>query len=119
MKRRALLVITALITVVLLVTVSATAKKPTEWTYFAYGTINDYNDAPSSTIIDGYWNLKIQGNQIWLQVNYIEKNLIEAVENSPDGSVDLFEFSYMGQPMAFIEGEDTLDIFAVMKVDKT
>lgn len=57
-------------------------------------------------------------NKIILDMYYMEINDIETVENSPEGSADIFHFSITGKPMMFIESADKLEIFAVMRVEK-
>ena len=88
------------------------------WEYYAYGTITGYEAAANSHIADGFWNLKVTNNKIILDMYYMEINDIETVENSPEGSADIFHFSITGKPMMFIESADKLEIFAVMRVEK-
>jgi len=119
MKRELLLVMSAilLITIVSGIAISAQGNG---WEYYACGTVDGYEDAPSASIdTPGFWNLKVQGDKIWLDVRYLETNVMSGMEGSPEGSVDILESSMTGKPMVFIESEDKLEIFAVMRITKT
>ena len=98
---------------------SVIAKQPVDWEGYAYGTITNYDDAPSASIVSGFWNLKILDDKVWLNVYYIEKNTIGSEENSPDSSIDLFEITLIGKPMAmYTDDNDRLHIFAQIQIKK-
>lgn len=118
MKRKGLVVLATIVVSALVAAIYVTAKQPSDWEYYAYGEILDYQDAPSAEIKSGFWNLKVSGNKVWLHAYYLEENLDEAVEVSPEGSVDVFEWSMLGKPMMMYEDGDKLYIFAQLQVKK-
>jgi hypothetical protein len=120
MKKKQVLLFAIITASVLFTTVIA--KQPTDWEQYAYGTITEYDEAYSSEIVTGFWKLKVQDKKVWFEVNYMEKNLIEAEEGSPEDSVDTFEMTITGaKPFAMWtdEGEGQLYIFAKLQVKKT
>ena len=120
MKKKAILILTAILAILVIAGISVFAQGGSDWEYYACGTIDGY-EAVESAEIDppGFWNLKVQGKKIWLDVYNLETNLIADIEGSPEGSVDILEYSMTGKPMVFIESEDKLEIFAVMRVTKS
>jgi hypothetical protein len=121
MKRKGLIFLATIVVSTIIIGIYVTAKQPTSWDYYAYGGILDYQDAPSAEIKSGFWSLKISGKKIWLTQYYLEENLDDGVENSPESSVDIFEKSIVGDPIFFFEdeAEKKLYLFAEWKVKKT
>jgi hypothetical protein len=103
----------------LLIGIYVTAKQPTIWDYYAYGDILDYQEAPSAEIKSGFWNLKVSGKKVWLNAYYLEKNLDENIEDSPDNSVDTFEWSVVGKPFFIYVDEPKLYVFTKLEVKKS
>lgn len=119
MKKKAILILTAILALVVIAGISVSAQGG-GWEYYACGTIDGYEAVESAEINPpGFWNLKVQGKQIWLDVYNLETNLDADIEGSPEGSIDIFEYSMTGKPMVFSEDEGKLEIFAVMRVTKT
>ena len=121
MKRKGLILLTTIVVSTLLIGIYVTAKQPTNWEYYAYGDILNYQNAPSAEIKSGFWNLKVSGKDVYLNVYYLEENLDEEVEGSPENSVDTFEWSIVGKPF-FIDvdvGQQKLYVFAKFEVKKT
>ena len=119
MKRKGLIVLATIVVSSLAAAIYVTAKQPADWEYYAYGEILDYQDAPSAEIKSGFWNLKVSGKKIWLNAYYLEENLDPEIEGSPFGSVDIFEWSMLGNPMMMYEDGDKLYIFAQLQVKKS
>ena len=98
MKTKHVVMLSGLIIASMFVVSTGIAKQDAEWKDYAYGTLTDYENIASAQIVDGIWNLKIKGDTVWFYACYQEENLIEADENSPDGSIDILEFTLQGQP---------------------
>ena len=121
MKRKGILILATIIVSTFLIGIYVIAKQPTSWDYYVYGGILDYQDAPSAEIQSGFWNLKISGKKVWLNLYYLEENLDEDIEASPDNSVDIMDWSIVGNPLFMYEDEveEKLYLFAEWKVKKT
>ena len=67
MKKKAILILSAVLAVLLVAGISVFAQGG-GWEYYAYGTIDGYEAVESAEIIPpGFWNLKVQGNKIGLR----------------------------------------------------
>jgi hypothetical protein len=121
MKRKGLLILTTIIVSAVFLSIYTIAKQPSNWEYYAYGHITNYQEAYSAEIKSGFWNLKVLGKEVWLNIYYLEKNLDSDVENSPEDSTDMFEMSVNGKPFFIYEdvGLGKLYVFAKFQVKKT
>lgn len=99
MKTKSVLLM-SLIMLSSLLAVSSIAKHPTVWENYAFGTLEKYNADPglSAELVDGIWNLKVKDDTVWFYACYQERNLDAEEENSPEGSIDILEFTLQGQP---------------------
>jgi hypothetical protein len=94
------------------------AKQQVEWTYYAYGTLDNYHQEDGSAeVVSGIWNLKVLGDRVWFNGYYLEKNMDDR-EDEPVGSIDIFEWELDGKPTMYFEG-DVLVIIGNMKTTKT
>jgi hypothetical protein len=121
MKKKAFLSLASIATITFIMAITVTANQPTDWDYYAYGDIVDYQDTNSAEIKSGFWNLKVSGEKVWLYMYYLEENIEPDVENSPKFSVDIFEWSILGKPMFYFEDdvEKKLWILVQFQVKKT
>ncbi|MBD3204944.1 hypothetical protein GF319_01210 [Candidatus Bathyarchaeota archaeon] len=94
------------------------AKQQTEWTHYAYGTLDNYDEVEASAeVVSGFWNLKVLGDKVWFNGYYLEKNLDQR-EDEPIGSTDIFEWEMDGKPRMSWD-ENNLTIEGNMKITKT
>jgi len=100
---------------------TATAKYKTDIEGYACGTLSNYGGEPGlpCELVDGVWNLKIAGGKVWFYACITERNLDEEVENAPENSIDVLEYSIIGKPMNIYENETDIGVFGVIQVKKT
>ena len=59
--------------------------------YKAGGKLVTYGGPPSSAeVVNGHWRVVVKGDDVDFQAYYRERNLVEAEEESPVGTIDLF-----------------------------
>jgi hypothetical protein len=128
MRKKSILIIASVLVFSFLAASVVIAKQDTDWDMYACGTITNYRYEPnlSAEILDGIWNLKVKDGKVWFYICNQEKNIDEAVEGGPAGSVDILEYSLIGTPMAMgyvDEDDDEVDdyffVFGKMQVKKT
>ena len=120
MKTKTVVILSVLVLASMFVVVPVIAKQLAPWEHFAYGTFTDYYDDPDlpevpegedpipmgAEIVDGIWNLKVKDDAVWFYACVQEKNIDPDEENSPEGSIDILEYTLQGQPVAmgFFDG---------------
>ena len=122
MKRRyATLIMISILTLTFVAVFTATAKYKTDVEGYACGTLTQYNDDPylPAELLDGVWNLKIADGKVWFYACITEMNHDSMVENAPENSIDLLEYSIIGKPMDIYEEDGVIGVFGVIQVKKT
>jgi len=119
-KNKALLMFTVL-ALTLFAVYTATAKYKTDVKGYACGTLYQYNDDPTlpAELLDGVWNLKIADGKVWFYACITEMNLDPEVEDAPENSIDVLEYSIIGKPMDISEEDGVISVFGVIQVKKT
>lgn len=87
MRKSSLVVLSLVVLLTSLVVLPVSAAKAT---YKAGGKVTAYADAWSSEIVSGHWSVTVEDGVVDFKVFYVERNLDWTVEDSPDGSIDLF-----------------------------
>lgn len=76
----------------------------------------DVNEDPGSVILKGQWDLKIKDGIVEFGYYYLELNIYEDVEYSPEGSIDHFRGNLEVEGYAIYE--DHVEIWGTNHVDK-
>jgi hypothetical protein len=122
MKRRyATLIMLTILVFVFVAVITATANYKTDIEGYACGTLTQYNDDPDlpAELLDGVWNLKIADGKVWFYACITEMNHDPEVEDAPENSIDLLEYSIIGKPMDISEDAGVISVFGVIQVKKT
>jgi len=122
MKRKyASLLILIILTFTFVAVFTVTAKYKTDIDGYACGTLSQYGGEPGlpCELVDGVWNLKIADGKVWFYACITERNLDETVENAPEDSIDLLEYSMIGKPFDIDEDGGVISVFGVVQVKKT
>ena len=85
----------------------------------ANGKLTHYGDVwgdPGSVIVKGQWNLKIKDGVVDFGYYYLELNIYEDVEYSPEGTIDHFRGNLDVEGYAIYE--DHVEIWGTNYVDK-
>ena len=105
------------VTLLFLLTQSVTVSAKQDRLIFkASGTIDYYVDAESAEIISGHWSIQVKGEELIYKAMYKELNLDEEIEQSPEGSVDIFTHTLTTD--AYELDEDVLTFEGDMQVKK-
>ncbi len=105
----------------LLAVYTATARYKTDIDGYACGTLTQYKDDPNlpAELLDGVWNLKIADGKVWFYACITEMNHDPEVEDAPENSIDVLEYSIIGKPMDVSEEDEVVIVFGVIQVKKT
>lgn len=76
----------------------------------------DVNEDPGSVIVKGQWNLKIKDGDVDFGYYYLELNIYEDVEYSPEGTIDHFRGNL--EVSEYIIHDDYIEIWGINHVDK-
>ena len=119
-RNKALLMFTVL-ALTLFAVYTATARYKTDVEGYACGTLSQYKDDPTlpAELLDGVWNLKIADGKVWFYACITEMNLDPEVEDAPENSIDVLEYSIIGKPMDIMEEDGVVSVFGVIQVKKT
>jgi len=122
MKRKyATLLMLTILTFTFVAVFTVTAKYKTDTEGYACGTLSQYNGDPGlpAELLEGVWNLKIADGKVWFYACITEMNHDPEVEDAPENSIDLLEYSIIGKPMDIDEGNGVIGVFGVIQVKKT
>ena len=122
MKRKyGTLLMISILTFTFVAVFTVTAKYKTDIEGYACGTLYKYNDDPElpAELLDGVWNIKIADGKVWFYACITEMNHDPMVEDAPENSIDLLEYSIIGKPMNIYEEDGVIGVFGVIQVKKT
>jgi hypothetical protein len=83
---------------------------------WANGTIDSYVDAWSSEIVWGRWYVEVVGDTVNYEAVYLERNLDSDIEQSPEGSIDVFIHEFSVEGFAVVGGR--LEFWGTLHVKK-
>jgi len=120
-RRYVALLITSTLCLAFAAAFTATARYKTDVEGYACGTLTQYNDDPNlpAELLDGVWNLKIADGKVWFYACITELNHDPEVEDAPENSIDVLEYSIIGKPMDISEDTGVISVFGVIQVKKT